>query len=281
MTASLHRDVVARGIRVRVEEAGAGPPVVFIHGLFVDHATWDGVLAELMSEMHCVAPDLPGFGESEKPPPSRFDYDVDAFTEVIVDLYAGLGLGRAALVGHGLGGAIALNVAARHPELVSRLVLIDAQYHVATPTWDRRLAQLPFVGGLLFKQLYTRITFRAFFRERVLSGRSANVTTERVDRYYDLFSSPAARGSALAALRASSDTRKVAAQTSRVQPPTLVVWGRHDKALPAAFGQRLAREIRGAGFVLLDAGHAPQEECPVELTRAIVEFLRDDRPSRQ
>ena len=101
---------------------GNGPPVVLLHGLFVDHRIWDGVTAALAEEFRVVAPDLPGFGESEKPGPSRFDYGVDAFAEAIADLYAGLEIGRAALVGHGLGAAIALTVAARHPELVSHLV---------------------------------------------------------------------------------------------------------------------------------------------------------------
>ncbi len=280
MSEAVHRDVVARGIRVRVSESGEGPLTVLIHGLFVDHGTWDGVIDCLGDELRCVVPDLPGFGESEKPPPSRFAYDVEAFSEVIADLFAGLDLGRAALVGHGLGGAIALTLAARHSELVSRLVLVDSLCHAPPVSLEQRLAQVPFIGGLVFKQLWNRTTFRAFFRERVLSGRAESVPLERVDRYYDLFNSPAARGSALAALRSTTDTRNVAAQTSRIQTPTLVVWGRRDGVYPAAYGQRLAREIRGAGFVLLDAGHAPQEECPRELARTIHHFLRDERPSR-
>jgi pimeloyl-ACP methyl ester carboxylesterase len=221
-----------------------------------------------------ITPDLPGCGESEKPPISRFAYDVDAFTGAIADLYAALSLGRASVVGHGLGGAVALTLAARHPELVSELVVIDPLAEGARPWLYGRLAQVPLAGSLVFKQLLGRGLFGAYFRDLFVSDPS-RVSNERLDLYYESFNTPAARGSALATLRATVDTRPVAAQTSRIQRPALVVWGRNDRLLPAAVGQRLAREIRGARFELLDAGHAPQEERPSELADAIRRFLRE------
>ncbi|HEX7670081.1 MAG TPA: alpha/beta fold hydrolase, partial [Polyangiaceae bacterium] len=118
--AATHRDVKANGVRLRVALSGDGSPVVMLHGLFMDHRTWDGVSGALAPMFRVVAPDFPGFGDSEKPSPSRFSYDVSAFAEVVADLYAGLDLGRAAVVGHDLGGAVAITLAARHPELVSR-----------------------------------------------------------------------------------------------------------------------------------------------------------------
>jgi pimeloyl-ACP methyl ester carboxylesterase len=100
------RDVTANGVRLRVVERGSGPKLVLLHSLFMDHSTWDAV-AQNLSTDHCViTPDLPGYGESEKPAPSRFAYDIDAFTSAVADLYAGLSLGRATVLGHGLGGAI-------------------------------------------------------------------------------------------------------------------------------------------------------------------------------
>lgn len=270
------RDVTASGVRLRVLERGSGPKLVLLHSLFMDHSTWDGVASELARD-HCViAPDLPGYGESEKPAPSRFAYDIDAFTGAIADLYAALSLGRATVIGHGLGGAIALTLAARHPELVSELVVVDALSAGAKPWVYGRLAQLPLAGSLVFKQLIGRSLFGAYFRELFLSDGSG-VTAARLDAYYQAFNTPAARGSALATLRATVDTRSVAAQTSRIARPTLVLWGRQDRLLSAAVGQRLAREIRGARFELLDAGHAPQEERPQELASAVRRFLREAR----
>ena len=270
----VHRDVTASGVRLRVAEAGAGRPVILIHGLFVDHTSWDLVLPQLAEQFRVVAPDLPGFGASEKPPASRFPYGIDAFGEAIADLYAGLELGPAAVVGHALGGAIALTLAAKHPELVSKLVLIDSLCYEGSSGRYGDLALLPFVGSLVLKQLWGRGLFRRHFQETVF-GPSANLPAARVDRYYEAFSSPAARGSALATLRATIDTRGVVAQTTRIQAPTLVLWGRHDRVWPASFGQRLSREIRGSGFELLDSGHSPHEERPAEIVRILLRFLNE------
>jgi pimeloyl-ACP methyl ester carboxylesterase len=273
-----HRDVKANGVRLRVTEAGFGPPLVLLHDLFVDHRTWDGAADELATDFRVVAPDFPGFGESEKPQARRFAYDVDAFAEVVADLYAGLDLGRAAVIGHGLGGAVAITLAARHPELVSRLVLVDAMCFEANLDVRRQIVLLPVVGGFVLKQMWNRATFRALFKGTMLPGR-ATFPIEKVDAYYDAFNEPASRGSALAALRATVDTRPIVAMTARISVPTLVVWGRRDRLFPAALGQRLARHIRGAGFELMDAGHAPHEERHLEFAEIVCRFLRSERPA--
>ena len=277
MPAAFQRDIAASGVRLRVVEHGSGAPVVFLHGVFFDHATWDGVVRILSRRFRTVAPDLPGFGDSEKPNVARYPYGVSAFTEAVADLYAGLELGRSAVVGHALGGAVALTLAARHPELVSRLVLVDALCYPVPGHLRRRALISPLVGDLLFKQLLGRTAFHAVLRRYLVSER-ASLSEERLDRYYAAFNTPTARGSALAALRATRDTRAIVAQTSRVQAPTLVVWGRRDRIYPAGFGQRLSREIRGAGFELLDSGHTPQEEQPGALAEVIENFLHDGRP---
>lgn len=278
MTGTVHRDVTASGVRLRVAERGEGPTVVLLHGLFADHTTWDAVGDELVREFRVVSPDLPGFGESEKPPPVRYPYGVDAFAEAIADLHAGLGLDRVAVVGHGLGGAAAITLAAEHAELVSHLVLVDALCFPAAFGFEQTLAQLPLVGSFVFRQLWGRTAFHALFRERMLAT-GATVPAARIDHYYDAFNSPAARGSAFATLRSTLDPRAVEARTTRVKTPTLVLWGRRDRVYPAALGQRLARRIRDAGFELLDAGHCPQEERPREVALVIARFLRAERPT--
>jgi pimeloyl-ACP methyl ester carboxylesterase len=269
----VHRDVTASGVRVRVAESGSGANVLLLHGLFLDHSTWDGMRPSLESEFHLVTPDFPGFGESEKPPPSRFPYGIEAFAETIADLYAGLELGRAAVIGHCLGGAVALTLAARHPELVSKLVLVGPLCEPPRRGTFGSLSLLPLVGGFVFKQLWSRRVFASFFREQMVSHPS-RIPPQRIDAYYETFSTPEARGSALATLRALEDTRPIVARTHGVRAPTLVVWGRSDRVVRARLGQQLAREIPGAGFELLDAGHAPQEEIPDELSQTVLRFLR-------
>jgi pimeloyl-ACP methyl ester carboxylesterase len=276
--AATHRDVKANGVRLRVASYGDGPPLLMLHGLFMDHRTWDDAGTLLAPDFRILAPDFPGFGDSEKPPTTRFAYDVNAFAEVVADLYAGLDIGRAAVVGHALGGAVAITLAARHPELVSRLVLVDSLCFDGKLDARRRVAQLPVIGSFVMKQLWGRGAFRATLRSASLPGRSG-LSVAKVDRYYDSFNGPASRGSAYATLRATVDTRAVAALTVRISVPTLVVWGRSDRLFPAGLGQRLSRQVRGAGFELMDTGHSPHEEKPAEFAGIVGRFLRAERPA--
>jgi pimeloyl-ACP methyl ester carboxylesterase len=279
MPGIVHRDVTARGVRLRVVEEGDGPRVVLLHGLFADHRTWNGVRDKLKDSCRVIAPDLPGFGQSEIPPPSRFAYDIDAFTEALTDLYAGLEIGRAALVGHGLGAAVAMTVAARHPELVSHLVLIGAHAYTDGSRAETRLARTPLLGSLVFKQLVSRTMFRAYFRGRLLAP-GARVETSVIDAFYDAFNAPAARGAALAASRATQDTRPIIACTGRIQTSTLVIWGNADAVYPAHLGHRLAREIRGAGLELVDAGHLVPVERPERIAELVERFVLGERGGR-
>ena len=276
-SARIHRDIKANGVRLRVTETGQGPTLVLLHGLFMDHTTWDHVSEELGRQYRVVAPDLPGFGQSEKPPESRFPYGINAFADAVVDLYAGLELGRAIMVGHALGGAVAITLAARHPELISRLVLIDALCYAAPQDLASRVALAPLIGGFAFKQLWGKSAFKAYFKESYLS-RDARLPSARLDSYYEVFNTPAARASALATLRATRDTRAVVAHIARISTPTLVIWGSEDTLYPAALGHRMSREIPHAGFQLVGAGHVPQEEQPSEVVEAIVRFCNAPRP---
>lgn len=280
MSEVVYRDVTAGGVRVRVAESGSGPTLLLLHGLFLDNTTWNGVRATLAERHRVVTPDLPGFGASEKPHPSRFAYAVDSFAEVIVDLYAGLELGRATLVGHCLGGAVAITLAARHPELVSELVLVDALCEAPRLGAYGRLGLLPGVGGFVLKQLWNRRIFSAFFREQLVARASA-VTPAAIASYYAAFDEPAARTSAHEALRALTDTRQLGTRASGLRLPTLVAWGSSDRVVPASAARRLARSIKDSRLELLDAGHAPQEERPLELGHVLLRFLDDHRDARR
>ena len=102
------RDVSSRNVRLRVTEYGSGPPLLLLHGFLMSHAAWDDVVPGFAARYRVITPDLPGFGESEKPAPTRFDYGVEAFAECVADLISALSLGRPHVIGHGMSGAIAI-----------------------------------------------------------------------------------------------------------------------------------------------------------------------------
>ncbi|HVY44903.1 MAG TPA: alpha/beta hydrolase [Minicystis sp.] len=274
----LVRDVTARGVRTRVIEAGdpGAPALVLVHGFLVSHRAFDDVIDSFAERFHVIAPDLPGFGESEKPSPARYTYGVEAYTEAIADVIAAFGVGRAHVLGHAMGAAVAMTLAAQHRELAQRLVVVDPLCYPAPLAFRERLMLTPVMGSFVFKQLFGRRAFRAMFRDDVAGPRTAP-SLERIDWHYDRFNSPPARESAYAVMRAVLDARPVAARVSRIATPTLVVWGRDDKIFPATSAPRLAREILGAKLELMDSGHAPHEEQPAAFVELVTQFLEGRR----
>jgi pimeloyl-ACP methyl ester carboxylesterase len=272
------RDVTVRGVRVRAVEAGdeSAPPLVLVHGFLASHVEFDEVLDAFGAKFRVVALDLPGFGDSEKPSPARYPYGVDAFAESLADLMAAFGLGRAHVLGHAMGGAAALTLAATHSELVDRLVLVDALSYPFPRSFMARLPLMPIIGGIYFKQLYGRALFRAHFRDGVFAE-GAELPYARIDALYDKFNTPAGRESAYSVMHATLDTRTVVARVGRIRAPTLVVWGRDDRVFPVANAQRLAREIAGARLQIMDTGHSPHEERPAEFVSVVTEFLEGRR----
>jgi pimeloyl-ACP methyl ester carboxylesterase len=266
------RDVAARGARVRFVETGDGPPLLLVHGYLGSHSVWDDAVDGLSAHFRTLAPDLPGFGESEKPPAARYPYNVDAFAESLADLVASLELGRVVVCGHDLGGAVALMMAARHPAMVERLVLVDPIVYPHKPDLYTRLAGTPVVGPVAFKQLSGRGIFGAFFQRRNYAA-SGVVSSARIDMLFDAFNAPAAREAAYATLQSLADTRTLVALLPRVHAPALVVWGRNDRLLPVAHGRRLSRELPHARLEILDSGHSPHEEQPAVFAKIAHEFL--------
>lgn len=265
------RDVAARGARIRFVEAGEGPPLMLVHDYLSSRVAWDDVLLRLASRFRVIAPDLPGFGESEKPPPSRYAYDFEAFSESLVDLVAAVGLVRLSVCGHAMGGAVALTLAATHAHLLDKLVLVSPVVYPPRLDALARIARLPIAGPLLFKQLFGRALFRSRFLPRAQAKHAG--PSRRVDHLFDLFDAPAAREAAYATMRATLDTRPLMASVPRVLTPTLILWGRGNVASPVSQGRRLARELGGSRFEVFDCGVSPAEECPKAFTTAVTSFL--------
>src|SRR5215472_9532141 len=142
------RDVAARGARIRFAEAGSGMPLLLVHDYLASRVAWEDVVPKLAERFHVIVPDLPGFGESEKPPPSRYRYDFDGFSESLVDLVAALGLGRISLCGHAMGGAVTLTLAATYPHVVRKLILVNPLVYPPRPDAQSRIAGLPLLGPL-------------------------------------------------------------------------------------------------------------------------------------
>jgi pimeloyl-ACP methyl ester carboxylesterase len=272
------------GNRIAYLDAGAGPPVLLLHGCPFSSFVWRRVITELSPRFRCVAPDLRGLGDTETP--TGADWHLPVQTAAVLGLLDDLELDRVAVVGHDHGAAVAQLLAAHQPRRISALVVAEAEAYDNWPSAAERpfvrATQLPGLGRLIL-WAWSR---RRLFRWALASGQAVHnravLTDEVVDGYI-----AANLGSAH---RRTKTRRFLAAQLDpanrhhtatavdglrRFTAPTLIVWGQHDVHFPVSWGDRLRADIPGAERleVLPGAGHLVMEEQPAELAAVLTVFL--------
>ena len=235
------------GRRIGWLETGSGRPVVLVHGLGTSGSWWSPTIAGLGPRHRLLIVDLVGFGASAGQP-----FRLDRAADQLAAWAAAIGLARATFVGHSLGGLVVADLAARRPDLVERLVLVDA-------------------AGLGLPQRVSRHLWNVMRGGRYLPARAFPVAVTCALRCGPLTIARAAHQIL------ATDLRE---RLGRIAAPTLVVWGTRDRLLPADFGRRLADTIPGARFrVIEDAGHSPMWERPAEFDRIVEAFLDEPAPA--
>ena len=277
------REVRLHGHRVGYRMAGEGPPVVLIHGITSRSDVWLEVMDSLADSYTVVAPDLIGHGRSAKP---RGDYSLGAYASGGRDLLGVLGFERGTVVGHSLGGGIALQFAYQFPEYTERLVLISSGGLGKEVNPLLRAAALP--GAELVLPLIARDwsiqagSAVAAFLERF--GLKAGPDLAEAARGYASLADRDARQAFLHTLRAviDLDGQRVSA-TDRLylaeRMPTLLVWGAEDPIIPVEHGRTAHRQIPGSRLVEIPgAGHWPQLDDPIGVAQALRSFIETTEP---
>ena len=257
------------GLRVRYVRRGRGPAIVLLHGLASSVYTWADVIADLAKDHDVVALDLPGFGGSDIPD----DLSSSVYPVTVLGLMDRLGISRATLVGNSLGGMVAVVLAARHPERVRRLVLIDSAGYNLEPS--RRPLLLRLVGSAPVAAALDALPVRRWLVATALRQvfyDPARVTPERVEEYLAPLARPGVTD-AVRSLMAQQSRFGLPALADEVRVPTLIIWGRGDRWIPLTDADRFVAAIPGARKVVLeDCGHVPQEERPAEVVHLLEEF---------
>lgn len=248
--------------------AGAsGPAIVFLHGWGAFKELWWSALRDLGRDYRCFAIDMPGHGESRIGRADR----IETIAELVAEFCRDLGLTTITLVGHSMGGSVAVELTLRHSELVQRLALIDAAVDAYRMPAYTRTYLLPNAGwaafrlsqavGRAFRPLGQRIPhehgggwFRPWLR------RASYLATFDPEGLYRILRS-------LFATRADD-------RLQQIRTPVLVMTGQFDSLAPPAHARRLAAAIPGAQYVMIPASlHNPMDERPRAFTRALRQFL--------
>jgi pimeloyl-ACP methyl ester carboxylesterase len=273
------------GHRVIYRMAGSGPPVVLIHGMVNSSRHWEPVALRLAEEYTVIAPDLIGHGDSAA---VRGDYSLGAHASSIRDLLAALGVERATIVGHSLGGGIAMQFFYQFPQRTERLALISSGGLGRQVSPLLRGAAMPGAAAALWAAAHPRLLdalsrLGERMRER---GRSLGVYLVAIARALAPLRQAGARRAFLQTLRSVIDFRgqHVSARDRLYLLdgfPTLIVWGERDHTIPLAHGLRAHEAIPGSRFETLPrAAHFPHIEDPEGLAGALLEFLRTTEPGR-
>jgi pimeloyl-ACP methyl ester carboxylesterase len=252
--------------------AGSGPPVLMLHGLGGTKASFLPTVAALAPQgRRVIAADLPGFGDSDKP--LAAPYDAKFFSRATIALIDELGLDSVDLVGHSMGGRVALEAVLFAPERFRRVVLM-------TPSlaWLRERRWAPWLRlvrpelGLL--QPTPRPAVDAIVRRLIPGGRS-RWAAAGIDEFLRSYVTARGRAAFYAAARQiyMEDPARFWSRLRSLDVPALFIWGAQDPLVPAAFERHVRQAVPNAKHVTLQCGHIPQLERPHELHRAMSGFL--------
>jgi pimeloyl-ACP methyl ester carboxylesterase len=264
------RDVRVDGRQYCVADLGKGPPLLLLHGIGGSLYDWRHLLRPLARTHRVIAVDLLGAGESEIP--ETEDFSIAAQARRVRGLLDALGVPRATLVGNSYGGGIALRVAQDWPERIDRLVLINSVcYPEEIPTYVG-LAKAPCaecVAETLPLGKMARWVLRNSYRT------VETLTGEELDTYIQELRAPGRRSAIIRIIRAvvPPDTTEFEARLKAIRSPALLIWGKFDPTVPIALGRRLVGDLPDARLVELEAGHVPNQECPLDVAQLIRGFL--------
>ncbi|MDA0183656.1 alpha/beta fold hydrolase [Solirubrobacter phytolaccae] len=272
------RTIELHGQTVSYVEAGSGPVLVLLHGITSSSRTWGAVLPLLAEQHTVIAPDLLGHGASGKP---RGDYSLGAYASSIRDLLIALGHERATVLGHSLGGGVALQFAYQFPERLERLILVssgglgrEVSILLRAATLPGAEYVLPVISGRPVREA-TTTALRALGK----LGIRPNADGVGIGEGFGSLGDVEARRAFLHTARSiiePSGQRVSAADRLYLAAwlPTLIVWGERDRMIPVAHGRAAAAAMPESRLeVFEEAGHFPFNDDPGRFASVVSDFM--------
>jgi pimeloyl-ACP methyl ester carboxylesterase len=270
--------ILVGGHRLAYRRAGAGVPVLLVHGITTHSFLWEGVVRELLRRggLDLVAVDLLGCGQSDKPLDAS--YSLSAHADRLVRCCAALGLERVHLVGHDLGGGIGQLMAVRAPELVRTLSLVNSVGYDAWPVQPIVALRTPVVRQIMLAALdagaFTLLVRRGLHHKE-------RATPALMAEFHSPLATVEGRKAFVHFARCldNADLTGIAPALRRLDVPTLVAWGLGDAYLSFSIAERLAADIPGARLATFPtAGHFSPLDEPGQLAASLAGHFDGERP---
>ena len=264
------------GVRIHYQEAGdeKAPPMILIHGFISSTLIWSEVFLRLADAgFRVIAPDLPGYGYSDKP--RGGEYTIEAQAGAVLGLMDRLGIEKAIVVGASYGGAIAAAMALDYPERVARLVLIGA---VSSDQPKKkmllRISRLPVIGDMLTPLfLGSRWVLRKRM-EQMYARMARGLDEQMLAARHHLLATSSAHRAMIRTVRRWSANR-IQRNAHLIRQPTLLIWGEDDTHIPLSEGLRLRDAMPNARLIVFrKSGHLPPQEYPEKFVEAVTGFCK-------
>jgi len=276
-------EVDLHGHRAVYRTIGSGPNLVLIHGMINSSRHWEAVATQLAGSHRVIAPDLIGHGEAATP---RGDYSLGAHAASIRDLLTTIGVERATIIGHSLGGGVAMQFFYQFPQRTERLALISSGGLGQEVSPLLRGAALPGSATLLKLAAQPQLVgaLAGAGRRMRKRGNSTGIYLQAVARALAPLQEDGSRRAFLQTLRAVIDVhgQRVSARDRLYllgEMPTLIAWGERDRTIPLEHGLEAQRAIPNCRFETLPkAAHFPNLEDPDGLAAVLSDWLATTAP---
>jgi pimeloyl-ACP methyl ester carboxylesterase len=277
-------EIILHGHRLSYRTCGSGPLLLLVHGITNSSASWEPVLPQLGRHFTIIAPDLLGHGDSAKP---RGDYSLGASASLLRDLLVALGHERATLVGHSLGGGIAMQFVYQFPERVERLVLVSSGGLGREVTAFLRAATLPgseLVLPLLASKPLMRAGAKVAGWLSAAGVRAGSGLTEVATGFASLHDVDTRRAFIHTARSVIDFGGQRIDATDRLYlsqaVPTLLAWGDRDPVIPVRHAIRAHEQMPGSRLrIFAGAGHFPHHDDPVGFSELLRDFVATTEPA--
>jgi 2-hydroxy-6-oxonona-2,4-dienedioate hydrolase len=245
-----------------LEDGKSDQNLILLHGLGGYAERWSNVIPFLAKKFHLYAPDMIGYGQSDKP---TADYTPEYFAKYIFDFMESLGIKNTFMVGTSLGGQVVIECASTQSSIIKKIVLISPAgiMRKSTPVLDAYTMAALYPTKEAIKNAY-----------QMMVGEGKQVSEISIERFLNNMSRPNAKMVFLSTLLGLKNAPDIFEKLERISVPTLLIWGKEDKLIPFEYSKQFVSSINNCKFIPMDGcGHSPYVEDPEKLAELMVEFF--------
>lgn len=253
------------GKKIKYLDEGEGDCVILIHGLGGHSGRWGKIMPDLSKSHRVIAPDLPGFGDSDKPR-NGFDYSIPAFSEFLNVFMENLEIERANIIGSSMGGYIAAFFASEHPEKTEKLILVSPAglSRQATPE------TISYMNAVYFPSERTaKSALEDLFYDK------HNVNEEMIGDFVEKMANDDSKNAYFSSFFNLSRNHEFEEKLGKIKSPSLIIWGEDDEIIPSEYAEEYASMIPNSKKVMItECGHMPFIEKPKEFLKLVEKHIQ-------